>query len=178
MASYYSLLNTTAKVGHNKGVKKQEAGSASTEQDWLDRFWEIFSADFERAGDYKGKDAKLGTLARFAIEKGLVLEDFYGIDAFHELQEEQYEAVHNFKPRKAIPDSKSGSLHRLLRYIELKRELASPGMSLKLPPLMPQKPLVGGEVMELRLSFPIETGSEYQKLFNTDNGLVPAPIKP
>lgn len=163
-------------MDHNSGVKRRETDSEKVEKLWLDRFWEIFSAQSERASDYQEKGPYLETLARFAIDADHPIDDVNDIDTFYELRSAHYEAVHGFKPRKALPNSTKGSLHRLLRYIDLKRELASPGMSLMPQVTQHQAPLRGGEVIEITLGFGIKRGSEHHRLFNIDS--LPAPIKP
>lgn len=92
------------------------------------------------------------------------------IDDYHKWKNSLKECVYTSERR-------AGSMHRLMRYINLKQELASPGLQLmSWSEPQPRNPFSDKEVVELRLSFLVEKGGEHHRLFDVDN--LPPRIKP
>jgi hypothetical protein len=104
-------------------------------------------------------------------------EEFTSYEHLHDLVVRYYAWLNERKACDYTSKRRAGSMHRLMRYIDLKRELVSPGLQL-MPGSAPQPrdPLSDSEVVELRLSFAVEKGSEHYQLFAVDD--LPPHIKP
>jgi len=104
-------------------------------------------------------------------------EKFTSYDQVLDVVTRYFNWLHERKPRNYTSKRRAGSMHRLMRYIDLKRALAYSGMHL-MPsfPRQPRNPFADKEVIELRLSFLVERGSEHHRLFDVDSP--PAEIKP
>lgn len=133
-----------------------------------------YNAIKAKVGD-RWNEKKIARVARYAEAKGLGKPKNRRDVA--EIEDQYDEWRNSAKPREHFSDRQAGSLHRLMRYIDLKRELASPGLLLspdrnlrKLQrTALGSNPFSDDEVVEVTLTFVVDKSSEDYRLFDAQN---------
>jgi hypothetical protein len=127
-----------------------------------------------KVGD-RWDEKKIGRVARYAETKGMSKPKNRRDVA--EIEDQYDEWRNSAKPRQHFSARRAGSLHRLMRYIDLKRELASPGLLLSpdrnLRKLrrsgLGSNPFSNDEVVEVTLTFTLDKSSEDYWLLDAQN---------